>query len=162
MLTLGAMAHYDFNDPQVNSYEAAFDVTRQVVGEARAETELFRRMVFNVLAWNCDDHVKNIAYLMDRNGEWTLSPAYDECYAYNPAGAWTGAHQMSVNGKRSGIELADLLAVAPQANLRERKARQIVSEVRDAVAAWTRFAAEAEVKDEFVTKIGKVLSKEIK
>ena len=162
MLTLGAMAHYDFNDPQVNSYEAAFDVTRQVVGEARAETELFRRMVFNVLAWNCDDHVKNIAYLMDRNGEWTLSPAYDECYAYNPAGAWTGAHQMSVNGKRSGIALADLLAVAPQANLRERKARQIVSEVRDAVAAWTRFAAEAEVKDEFVTKIGKVLSKEIK
>ena len=162
MLTLGAMAHYDFNDPQVNSYEAAFDVTRQVVGEAHAATELFRRMVFNVLAWNCDDHVKNIAYLMDRNGAWTLSPAYDECYAYNPAGAWTGAHQMSVNGKRSGIALDDLLAVAPQANLRERKARQIVSEVRDAVAAWTRFAAEAEVKDEFVTKIGKVLSKEIK
>ena len=162
MLTLGAMAHFDFNDPQANSYEAAFDVTRQVVGDARATAELFRRMAFNVLAWNCDDHVKNIAYLMDRNGEWTLSPAYDECYAYNPAGAWTGAHQMSVNGKRRGITLDDLLAVAPQANLRERKARQIVSEVRAAVAEWPRFAAEADVKDEFATKIGNVLAKEMK
>ena len=161
MLTLGAMAHFDFNDPQVNSYEAAFDVTRQVVGDARAEAELFRRMVFNVLAWNCDDHVKNIAYLMDRNGDWTLSPAYDECYAYNPNGAWTSGHQMSINGKRRAIAIADLLAVAPQANLREHKARQIVAEVRDAVAAWPRFAAEAEVRDEFAVKIGNVLAREI-
>ena len=158
MLTLGAMAHFDFNDPHVNSYEDAFDVTRKIVRDARAEEQLFRRMAFNVLAWNCDDHVKNIAYLMDRNGRWTLAPAYDECYAYNPAGAWTGAHQMSINGKRSDITLDDLVAVAPQANMRERKARQVIDQVRAAVADWPRFAAEAEVKDEFVDKIGRVLA----
>ena len=129
-----------------------------IVRDVRAEEQLFRRMVFNVFAWNCDDHVKNIAYLMDRNGRWTLAPAYDECYAYNPAGAWTGAHQMSINGKRGDITLDDLIAVAPQANMRERKARQVIDQVRAAVADWPRFAAEAEVKDEFVDKIGHVLA----
>ena len=79
--TLGAMAHLDFNDPLGNSYEQAFRVTRRVVNDARANEQLFRRMAFNVLAWNCDDHVKNIAFLMNRVGEWRLAPAYDECYA---------------------------------------------------------------------------------
>ena len=91
---------------------------------------------------------------MDRNGEWTLAPAYDVCYAYNPTGDWTSAHQMSVNGKRRDIALDDFLAVAPQANLRERKARQIIDQVRAAVESWPAFAAEAEVSDEFATKIG--------
>ena len=154
MLTLGALAHLDFNDPLVNSYEDAFEVTRKIVKSTEANERLFRRMAFNVLAWNCDDHVKNIAYLMDRNGEWTLAPAYDVCYAYNPAGDWTSAHQMSVNGKRRDIALDDLLAVAPQANLRERKARQIIGQVRAAVESWPAFASEAEVSDEFATKIG--------
>ena len=80
--TLGALAHMDFNDPAAYSYEQAFRVTRRVVNDARANEQLFRRMAFNVLAWNCDDHVKNIAYLMDRRGEWSLAPAYDECYAH--------------------------------------------------------------------------------
>lgn len=154
MQSLGAIAHFDFNNPTAYSYEQAFRITRQVVHDVNAEHRLYRRMVFNVLAWNCDDHVKNIAYLMDRNGEWTLAPAYDVCYAYNPAGDWTSAHQMSVNGKRRDITLDDLLAVAPQANLRERKARQIVDQVRAAVESWPTFAAEAEVSDEFATKIG--------
>ena len=153
MLTLGAIAHWDFNDPLVNSYEDAFEVTRKIVKSAEANERLYRRMVFNVLAWNCDDHVKNIAYLMDRNGEGTLAPAYDMCYAYNPSGDWTSAHQMSINGKRRDIGLDDLLAIAPQANLRERKARQIIDQVRAAVEFWPTFAAEAEVSDEFATKI---------
>ena len=161
MQTLGALAHYDFNNPTLYSYEQAFDITRRLVHDARAHAELFRRMVFNVLAWNCDDHVKNISYLMKPNGEWFLAPAYDECYAFNPEGAWTSRHQMSVNGKRIGITDDDLLAVAPQANLRERKARKIIAEVRDAVAEWKRFAEEAEVKDEFVAKIDNVLTGQI-
>lgn len=161
MQTLGALAHYDFNNPTLYSYEQAFDITRRLVHDARAHAELFRRMVFNVLAWNCDDHVKNISYLMKPNGEWFLAPAYDECYAFNPEGAWTSRHQMSVNGKRIGITDDDLLAVAPQANLRERKARKIIAEVRDAVADWKRFAEEAEVKDEFVAKIDSVLTGQI-
>ena len=151
--TLGALAHFDFNNPRLHSYEDAFDVTRRVVNDARANEQLFRRMIFNVLAWNCDDHVKNIAYLMDRAGEWHLAPAYDECYAWNPAGDWTSRHQMAVNGKRIGIEDADILASARFANMRERKARAVLDEVRAAVRDWPRFAAEAEVRDDFIAKI---------
>ena len=156
--TLGALAHYDFNNPTIYSYEDAFDVTRRVVNDARAYEQLFRRMAFNVLAWNCDDHVKNIAYLMDRNGEWFLAPAYDECYAYNPQGDWTSRHQMSVNGRRIGITDEDILACARFANMRERKARAVLDEVKDAVRAWPRFAAEAEVRDEFVDAISRATS----
>ena len=112
MQSLAALAHLDFNDPVSNSYEQAFRVARAVTADARAEDQLFRRMCFNVLAWNCDDHVKNVAFLMDRAGAWSLAPAFDVTYAYNPEGAWTGAHQMSVNGKRRGIADEDLLAAA--------------------------------------------------
>ena len=157
MQTLGAIAHFDFNDPRAYSYEQAFRITRRVVNDARANEQLFRRMAFNVLAWNCDDHVKNISYLMNRAGEWTLAPAYDECYAYNPEGDWTSAHQMSVNGKRTGIDEADILTCARLANMRERKARAVLDEVKDAVHAWPRFAAEAEVRDDFAAAIAKTL-----
>jgi len=158
MQTLGAMAHFDFNDPMRYSYEQAFRITRQVVNDIRAERELFRRMVFNVLAWNCDDHVKNVSYLMDRTGAWTLAPAYDECYAYNPNGAWTSGHQMSVNGKKTGIGMADLLAAGKVAGFDEPTCRSVIADVRDAVRDWPRFAAEAEVCEEFVEKIGKILA----
>lgn len=153
MQTLGALAHFDFNDPTAYSYEQAFRVTRQVVNHAKANEQLFRRMAFNILAWNCDDHVKNIAYLMDRGGRWSLAPAYDECYAHNPDGDWTSQHQMSVNGKRTGITEEDILACAHFANMRERKAKIVLDEVKEAVREWPRFAAEAEVRDEFATAI---------
>ena len=155
--TLGAMAHLDFNDPTAYSYEQAFRVTRRVVNDARANEQLFRRMAFNVLAWNCDDHVKNISYLMNRRGEWRLAPAYDECYAHNPDGDWTSRHQMSVNGKRIGIADDDILSCAPFANMRERKARAVLDEIKDAVRAWPQFAAEAEVRDEYVASIRQML-----
>ena len=151
--TLGAIAHYDFNNPALYSYEDAFDVTRRVVNDARANEQLFRRMAFNVLAWNCDDHVKNISYLMERGGEWSLAPAYDECYAHNPEGDWTSRHQMSVNGKRIGITDEDILSCATFANMRERKARAVLDEVRVAVRNWPRFASEAEVRGDFIDKI---------
>ena len=158
--TLGALAHFDFNNPRLYSYEDAFDVTRRVVNDARANEQLFRRMAFNVLAWNCDDHVKNIAYLMDRRGAWRLAPAYDACYAYNPSGDWTSRHQMAVNGKRLDISDADILACARFANMRERKARAVLDEVRAAVRAWPRFAAEAEVREDFADQIARKLLKE--
>ena len=144
--TLGALAHYDFNIPRLYSYENALAITRQIVHNARDLAQLFRRMVFNVLAWNCDDHVKNISYTMDRAGEWRLAPAYDECYAYNPNGAWTSAHQMTVNGKTSGITDDDMIACSREANLSASKARKIIGEVREAVARWRSFADEAGVK----------------
>ena len=153
MQTLGALAHMDFNNPLLYSYEEAFDVTRRLVPDARACEQLFRRMAFNVLAWNCDDHVKNISYLMDKQGVWRLAPAYDECYAYNPGGAWTSRHQMSVNGRRDGISEDDLVACGARGNLSARKARRIVGEVREAVMNWKAFAAEAEVREAFVDEI---------
>ena len=159
MQTLGAIAHFDFNDPTAYSYEQSFRVTRRVVNDARACEQLFRRMAFNVLAWNCDDHVKNISYLMNRRGEWRLAPAYDECYAYNPGGGWTSCHQMSVNGKRIGITDADILSCARFANMRERKARAVLGEVKCAVCDWPRFAAEAEVRDDFATAISRQLAR---
>ena len=160
MQTLGAMAHFDFNNPMLYSYEQAFRITRQVVNDVRAERELFRRMVFNVLAWNCDDHVKNISYLMDRAGEWRLAPAYDECYAYNPNGAWTSGHQMSINGKKTDVADEDLVQAGKVAGLSEKECKVVISEVRDAVRAWPKFAEEAEVKEEFVAKIGARLMQE--
>ena len=153
MQTLGALAHMDFNDPLSYSYEQAFRITRQVVRDIRAEEQLFRRMVFNVLAWNCDDHVKNIAYLMDRDGEWSLSPAYDECFAHNPSGDWTSRHQMSVNGKRLGITDDDMMAASRIAGIKEKKARAAIDEVRAAVARWPEFAETAEVGGEFIDAI---------
>lgn len=113
----------------------------------------------NVYLWgtHIDDHVKNITYLMDRNGKWSLAPAYDECYAYNPEGDWTSQHQMSVNGKRIGITDEDIIAAASFANIRERKARAILDEVKDAVQQWSNFAVQAEVRDEFNTTIAKQL-----
>ena len=144
--TLGALAHFDFNDPTAYSYEQAFRITKQVVNDARALSQLFRRMVFNVLAWNCDDHVKNISYSMDHFGEWRLAPAYDECYAYNPDGAWTSRHQMSVHGKRIDITDDDMVAAAAIADISVSKARKIIGEVREAVARWRSFADEAGVK----------------
>ena len=154
MQTLGALAHFDFNDPTAYSYEQAFRVTRQVVNHAKANEQLFRRMAFNILAWNCDDHVKNIAFLMDRRGEWRLAPAYDMCFAYNPGGDWTRQHQMSINGKRTGITDEDILTCAHFANMRERKAKIVLDEIKDVVREWPRFAAEAEVRDDFATAIG--------
>lgn len=155
--TLGALAHFDFNDPLRHSYEQAFRITRRLVNDIRAEQELFRRMVFNVLAWNCDDHVKNISYLMDKSGAWSLAPAYDVCYAYNPNGAWTSGHQMSVNGKKTDIGREDLLAAGKVAGLSARTCLGIIDRVQAAVRDWTRFAAKAEVRDEFISAIDRRL-----
>ena len=158
MQSLAALAHLDFNDPVSNSYEEAFRVARAVTADARAEDQLFRRMCFNVLAWNCDDHVKNVAFLMDRAGVWSLAPAFDVTYAHNPEGAWTGAHQMSVNGKRRDIADDDLLAAARAAGLKPRRAREALDRVRAAVARWPDFANEANVRDDFAEDIRRQLA----
>ena len=157
--TLGALAHMDFNNPLLYSYEEAFEVARRIVRDVRAEEELFRRMVFNVLAWNCDDHVKNISFLMDKQGEWKLAPAYDVSYAYNPTGDWTSRHQMSINGKRDGITDEDFLEAAKAAGVKPKKVKAIIDQVRDVLRNWPTFAAEAEVRDEFVDTIKGVLEK---
>ncbi len=97
------MAHFDFNNPLAHSYEQALTVIRRLGLSMDDIEEQFRRMAFNVIARNQDDHVKNIAFLMDKQGRWSLSPAFDVMYAYNPSGAWTAMQQMSLAGKRDGF-----------------------------------------------------------
>jgi serine/threonine-protein kinase HipA len=111
----------------------------------RAIEQQFRRMLFNVVARNQDDHVKNIAFLMDKSGAWSLSPAFDVTYAYNPQGAWTARHQMSINGKTEGFTLADFRACAQLAGLKRARDEEILADVIAAVKNWPRYAQEARV-----------------
>ncbi|MCR5614447.1 type II toxin-antitoxin system HipA family toxin, partial [Treponema sp.] len=103
MQSLAALGHFDFNQAGQTSYEQAFTVLNALRIGHQDRTDLFKRMVFNVAACNCDDHVKNISFLMNKAGRWSLAPAYDVCFAYNPNGLWTSSHQMTINGKRTGI-----------------------------------------------------------
>lgn len=154
MQSLAALAHLDFNQPGASSYEQAFDTIRRLGLPHAALEQQFRRMVFNVVARNQDDHVKNIAFLMDRRGEWSLSPAFDLVFAHNPDGRWTARHQMSANGKLDDFTVADLREVAATALLKRGRADAILAEVRDAVAGWPRFASEAGVEEQRIAAIG--------
>jgi serine/threonine-protein kinase HipA len=123
----------------------------------QAIEEQFRRMAFNILARNQDDHVKNIAFLMDKSGRWSLSPAYDVTYSYNPDGAWTAQHQMSMNGKRDGFTPDDFKACAAVASMKRGRERAILDEVRQAVSRWNEFAAAAGVDETHQSKIAQAL-----
>jgi serine/threonine-protein kinase HipA len=145
MQSLAALAHLDFNSAGVHSYEQSFDVIRRLALPMRSIEEQFRRMLFNVVARNQDDHVKNIAFLMDKSGAWSLSPAFDVTYAYNPTGLWTARHQMTINGKTDGFTRADFRACAQVAGLKRGRDEEILAEVGSAVGSWPRYAAEAGV-----------------
>lgn len=151
--TLGGLAHLDFNAPGANSYEQAFLTIRQLNLGMEAVEQQFRRMVFNVLARNQDDHVKNIAFLMDKSGQWSLSPAYDVCYSYNPNGLWTASHQMTINGKRDGFSREDLRACGAATMIKSRRADTLIDEVRTAVAKWPDFASRAGVSSAEIATI---------
>ena len=153
MQSLGALAHFDYNEPGSYTYEQAFLVMRQLQLPMQALEEQYRRMVFNLIARNQDDHVKNIAFLMDRDGQWSLSPAFDITWSFNPAGDWTATHQMSVNGKRDQFTRADLLAVGRSAQLKRGRAEAIAEEVIAAVRDWPLYAAEANVREESCSQI---------
>ncbi len=145
MQSLAALAHFDFNSAGAYSYEQAFDVIKRLGLAMRAREQQFRRMIFNVVARNQDDHVKNIAFLMDKSGAWSLSPAFDVTYAYNPAGLWTSRHQMTINGKTDEFSREDFKAVAQAAGLKRGRSEAILSEVMDTVKKWPRYAETAGV-----------------
>ena len=153
--SLCAIAHFDFNDPGAYSYEQAFQVIRRLRLPYEDTEQQYRRMVFNIAARNQDDHTKNIAFLMDRDGHWRLSPAFDVIYAYNPDGEWTSRHQMSVAGKRDGITRDDLLAVGREMSVKQAAA--IIDEVGEAVSRWAGFAADAGVDRGKIDSIGNAL-----
>ncbi|MBV2135358.1 MAG: HipA domain-containing protein [Candidatus Thiodiazotropha sp. (ex Ctena orbiculata)] len=153
MQSLCAIAHYDFNMAGGYSYEQALMVIRRLGLPMQAIEEQFRRMAFNIIGRNQDDHVKNIAFLMDKSGAWSLSPAFDMTHSYNPDGLWTATHQMTVNGKRDGFTLEDLKACAKSASMKRGRAEAIVAEVADVVRNWRQFAEQAGVADQIQREI---------
>lgn len=159
--SLCAMGHFDFNQAGAYSYEQAFQLARRLGLPQSDLTELFRRAVFNLVARNQDDHTKNIAFIMDRGGGWRLAPAFDLIYAYNPDGAWTSRHQMTLNGKRDRFLTEDLLAAATAANLKPAKARTVIREVRTAVAEWPVHAQAAGVPDGWQEQVRRHLRLEL-
>jgi serine/threonine-protein kinase HipA len=145
MQSLAALAHFDFNSAGAYSYEQAFDVIKRLELSMHAREQQFRRMIFNVVGRNQDDHVKNIAFLMGRSGAWSLSPAFDVTYAYNPTGLWTSRHQMTINGKSNDFTRKDFEAIAQVAGLKRGKDEAILTEVMDTVKEWPRYAKTAGV-----------------
>lgn len=155
MQSLGALAHFDYNMAGAYAYEQALMVIRQL-GLPRSDVEeQFRRMVFNIVARNQDDHVKNIAFLMDRKGRWSLAPAFDVTYSFQPTGQWTSVHQMTLNGKRDNFTMDDLRACAEGVSMRRRRADAIVHEVRDVVSRWPEYAEEVRVSGEWRDQIAR-------
>lgn len=138
MQTLCGIAHYDFHLRRAYSYEQAFNVMRRLRLPYLQAEEMFRRMVFNVVIRNQDDHTKNISFLMDKTGKWTLSPAYDIGYAYNRNGSWTETHQMSINNKFDNITRADLLTCAAAINI--KNAAEIIDMICDTASKWPEIA----------------------
>ena len=151
MQTLCALAHYDFRLLRGYSYEQAFNVMRALRLPYSAAQEMFRRMVFNVVVRNQDDHTKNISFLMGEDGHWRLSPAYDMGYAYNPNGGWTAMHQMSIEGKFDNITQADLMTFAKANNIKD--AKEVIEKVTEEAEHWPDIAKECEVPAEMVDKI---------
>jgi serine/threonine-protein kinase HipA len=155
MQTLCGIAHYDYKMLHAYSYEQAFQVMRRLRLPYGQAEQMFKRMVFNVIARNQDDHTKNISFLMDKTGTWKLSPTYDMSWAYNPKGEWTSHHQMSINNKWDNITRADLIAVAEAMHI--KKADSIINETCDAVSMWTTIAKELDIPSNMIVKIDDTL-----
>jgi serine/threonine-protein kinase HipA len=154
MQSLGAMAHFDYNSAGAYSYEQAFGIIRALGLGLDGIERQFRRMAFNVLSRNQDDHVKNIAFLMDKEGRWRLAPAFDVTWSYQPDGLWTGTHQMSLNGRRDGFTLDDFKTAARGAGMKRGRAETILAEVAEATARWPEFADAAGVPGTDAASIG--------
>jgi serine/threonine-protein kinase HipA len=151
MQTLCAVAHYDYRLLRAYSYEQAFNVMRSLRLPYSQAQEMFRRVVFNVVVRNQDDHTKNISFLMDKAGQWSLSPAYDMGFAYNPTGGWTSQHQMSINGKFDNISRQDLMELAKRNNIKE--AAEIIDHISAVACNWEHIARECEVPSQMIRQI---------
>ncbi len=141
--TFCALKHFDFNLVNSFSYEQLFQCMRELKLSYTDAEQMFRRMVFNVIARNCDDHTKNFSFLLKQNSKWELAPAYDICHAYRPGSEWVSQHALSVNGKRKNITKTDLMVIGK--SIRCKKASQIIDEINETVNQWASFAKEVEI-----------------
>ena len=151
--TFGALCHIDYNIPMQASYELLAQRCIQLGIYQNQIDQLFRRMVFNVLACNNDDHVKNFTFLMDKNGMWSLSPAYDITFSYKPNSLWVSQHQMTINGKGKDITMSDLIACANVMRISKKKAIRIINEVKDVLLNWRNYAKDVSVSENFTESI---------
>ena len=154
--SLCGLAHYDFNMPGAYSYEQALDVVKRLGLGYETLEQMYRRAVFNICARNQDDHAKNIGFLMDKRGVWTLAPAFDMTYAYNPEGAWTGSHQMTFNGKRGGFKINYLKAYPKFAGNKKGRYIKIMPYYLEAVRQWPKLAKQNGVQARIVRAIEKM------
>ncbi len=155
MQSLGALAHYDYNIPGVNSYEQAANIVYRLgMGQNEVE-QLYRRMIFNCLAKNYDDHVKNISFLMDKDGKWSLAPAYDVTYAYKKDSIWLSRHQMSIGGKLDNISQDDIICVGRTMNIKDERSKQILEQIYEITKKWISYAEESNVPEAYADRIQK-------
>jgi len=153
--TFCALKHFDYNQVNSFSYEQLFQCMRELRLTYADAEQMFRRMVFNVIARNCDDHTKNFSFLLRQGGRWELAPAYDVCYAYRPGSEWVSQHSLSINGKRKEITKTDLLIIGD--SIRLKKASEIIDEINETVNRWKEYAGEVQVAPKLRNEIGKTL-----
>lgn len=153
--TFCALQHFDFNEVTSFSYEQLFQTMRILHLPYPQAEEMYRRMVFNVFARNCDDHTKNFSFRLKQEGEWELSPAYDICHAYRPDSMWVSQHALSMNGKRKDIQEEDLLAVAHNMNI--KKAKIIIDKTKEVVSKWEDYATEVKLENKLQKAIKSTL-----
>jgi len=151
--TFCGIQHFDYNDMFAYSYEQLFQTMRKLKLKYPDAEQMFRRMVFNVLATNYDDHTKNFAFLLKKNGDWELAPAYDLCYAYDHTNHWVSQQTLSINGKRKNITMVDLMTIAKANNT--KKGENIIKEINTVIKNWGDFASKAKVRNDLLIKIGK-------
>ena len=142
--TFCGMQHFDFNNVNSYSYEQLFQTMRLLRLPYPQAEQMFRRMVFNVMARNCDDHTKNFAFRLRKGQNWELTPAYDMCHAFRPGSEWVSQHALSINGKRNAITKEDLVTVAKLMNI--KKATEIIQQTSEVIKNWTSFAEETKIE----------------
>lgn len=157
MQSLGAIAHVSYQEPALCSYELATRYMKEIGLLPKEIEQFYRRMVFNCLAANQDDHVKNVSFLMDRTGKWSLAPAYDITFAYDKDNKWLRGHQMTINGKTTDIGVADMLAAGKIMGLKERRCKDIIEECMEVICHFSDFAKEAGIRKETVDYINSVI-----
>lgn len=157
--TFCALKHFDFNLVNSFSYEQLFQTMRELKLDYQASEQMYRRMVFNVLARNCDDHTKNFSFMLKQHGQWELAPAYDICHAYRPGSEWVSQHALSINNKRKNITRQDLLLVGEAIHC--KKAASIITEISEAVNQWKKHAKEVGVNPKLIRAIDDTLLKRI-
>ena len=161
MQSLCAIAHMDFNSPRIYSYEDTFSVMRQLQLPHVDFLQMYKRMLFNEYAKNYDDHTKNVTFLMDKKGIWSLSPAYDMTFSYSNMSTWVNAHQMLINGKADEITRDDFIKVAEKAGIKKTEAEKCINQVRDAVSKWVSYAEEAGLSLKNAERIQKFFNLEL-